>query len=182
MAIGSSKGNIRLYCKPDATKANVVLPGFGDPITGLDITGDGTWVLATCPKYLLLIPTKGSAEGKIAFNSRVPKDQMSPLRLALQPLDIQRYHLDQEVFTYATFNTGSASGCEEAIISSVGMYIIMWNLRQVKRGKLESYTLKQAESKIVVNQFKFDNPDHVLITTQQNVKVERRRKRGPKSP
>ena len=31
--------------------------GFGDPITSLDCSKDGKWLLATCDNYLLVTPT-----------------------------------------------------------------------------------------------------------------------------
>jgi len=56
IAISSAKGAIRLY-DGIGKRAKNLYPGFGDEITNLDCSKDGKWLLATCAKYLLIIPT-----------------------------------------------------------------------------------------------------------------------------
>jgi len=91
LAIGSKDGKIRFFSEnalgrdikdvSDRTpRAKTTLPGFGDPIIGIDVTRAGDWVLATCKTYLLLIPTevKSStgfevAMGKVRYNAHLSK-------------------------------------------------------------------------------------------------------------
>src|ERR1700710_1392874 len=54
IAIGSEKGDIRLYDRLGVI-AKTNLPALGDPIIGLDVSADGRWVLATSKNYLLLV-------------------------------------------------------------------------------------------------------------------------------
>jgi len=52
---------------------------------------DGKWVLATCAKYLILIPTAtGDATG---FEKLLNKTKRNPVRLALDPIDIMKFGL-----------------------------------------------------------------------------------------
>lgn len=46
MAIGSLDGSIRLY-KEVGQNAKNLLPGLGDPIRAVDMSVDGTWIVAT---------------------------------------------------------------------------------------------------------------------------------------
>jgi hypothetical protein len=46
LAIGSLDGSIRLY-KEVGQNAKTLLPGLGDPIRAVDMTVDGTWIVAT---------------------------------------------------------------------------------------------------------------------------------------
>ena len=39
------------------TRANTAIPGLGAPITAVDVTFDGKWVLATTNKYLMVVKT-----------------------------------------------------------------------------------------------------------------------------
>ena len=50
-------GKIRLYSSKSLTRANTSIPGLGSPITAIDVTYDGKWVLATTDKYLMLVRT-----------------------------------------------------------------------------------------------------------------------------
>lgn len=60
--MASEKGVIRLFDRVGVC-AKVTLPSLGEVITGLDISVDGRWILATCKTYLLLIDVLIS-EGK----------------------------------------------------------------------------------------------------------------------
>lgn len=159
-----------------------MLPGYGDPILGLDVTLDGKWVLATCAKYLILIPTATGEGDNTGFEKLLNKVKRNPVRLALDPIDIMKFGLGKRfservgkgTFTYATFNNGAELGVEEAIITSIGEYIILWNFEKVKKGKMNHYVIKKAESNIVLNQFRFNRPEDVLVTLPQTLKIEKR--------
>ncbi len=171
MAIGNMNGEIRLYKSPEAVRASTLMPGFGDPILGLDVSLDGKWVLATCPQNLIVIPAGTGAGGKTGFERSLGKERRNPIRLSLQLADVQRLGLGRAKFTYATFNNGSDMGTEEAIITGIGSYIVLWNFDKVKKGKLFNYSIKKADNEIIVNQFKFDRPEDVVVTMPQTLRI-----------
>ena len=55
--IGSDDGQIRMYSEKSLTRANTAIPGLGGPITAVDVTYDGKWVLATTKNYLMVVKT-----------------------------------------------------------------------------------------------------------------------------
>lgn len=57
MVIGSEDGQLRLYSDRSLSRANTAVPGLGAPITSVDVTFDGKWVLATTDKYLMVVKT-----------------------------------------------------------------------------------------------------------------------------
>ena len=57
VVIGSDDGQIRLYSERSLTRANTAIPGLGGPITAVDVTYDGKWVLATTKNYLMVVKT-----------------------------------------------------------------------------------------------------------------------------
>lgn len=56
LAVASDKGDIRLF-DSIGKNAKTALPALGDPITGVDVSKDGRWVVATTDTYLLLVDT-----------------------------------------------------------------------------------------------------------------------------
>jgi len=87
VAVASEKGDIRLFDRV-GIRAKVTLPALGEPITGLDVSADGHWVLATCSTYLLLIDVRikeGKYEGQLGFQRSFGKDvKPRPRRLQLK--------------------------------------------------------------------------------------------------
>lgn len=57
IVVGADDGVIRLYSEKSLTRANTSIPGLGAPITSVDVTYDGKWVLATTNKYLMVVKT-----------------------------------------------------------------------------------------------------------------------------
>ena len=47
IAVGSEDGKIRLYGDSSMRQAKTSFPGLGSPITHIDVTYDGKWILAT---------------------------------------------------------------------------------------------------------------------------------------
>eukprot|EP01102_Stenamoeba_stenopodia_P003899 TRINITY_DN1401_c0_g1_i3.p1 TRINITY_DN1401_c0_g1~~TRINITY_DN1401_c0_g1_i3.p1 ORF type:complete len:708 (+),score=109.02 TRINITY_DN1401_c0_g1_i3:61-2124(+) len=145
MAIGSKDGKIRFFSEnalgrdikdvEDRTpRAKTTLPGFGDPIIGVDVTRAGDWVLATCKSYLLLIPTQ--VKSSTGFEVSMGKEKPNPKRLQLQKEHIAAMG-GTVSFTPGRFNTGA--GEETSIVTSSGPFIISWSLQKVKQGKLNTY-------------------------------------------
>jgi VID27 C-terminal WD40-like domain len=87
IAVASEKGDIRLFDRV-GIRAKVTLPALGEPITGLDVSADGRWVLGTCTTYLLLIDVvikDGKYEGELGFKRSFGKDvKPRPRRLQLK--------------------------------------------------------------------------------------------------
>jgi len=180
LAVGSKTGDVRLYSEKtllddkkepgSAPRANTQLPGFGDPILGIDVTEDGTWILATCRTYLLVIPTETS-KGKTGFETRMGKEKPAPRRLQLRREDIAKMQ-GKINFTPARFNMGVDQ--ERSIVTSTGPYVITWNFRKVKQGKLDDYQIKQYEDVVVADQFRFGDDKSIVVTLPDDVKLAKR--------
>jgi hypothetical protein len=110
--------------------------GFGDPVIAVDVTDDGEWVLATCRRYLLAIPTK--LDDSNGFEKRMGGTSTlcvvvccscswmltcatgrkpAPRRLQLSMRDVALLGGDVN-FTPARFNVGV--GGERSIVTSTG--------------------------------------------------------------
>lgn len=87
LAVASEKGDIRLYDSLGKI-AKTALPPLGDPITGIDVTADGQWIVATTKTYLLLINTvidQGRYQGSLGFDRSFPATaKPTPRRLQLK--------------------------------------------------------------------------------------------------
>ena len=57
VAVGDKDGVVRLFTDKTLTRAKTTFPGFGAPVTHIDVSYDGHWVLATCDGYVLVICT-----------------------------------------------------------------------------------------------------------------------------
>lgn len=64
VVVGSNKGEIRMFNGVTQKRAKTKLPGLGDGITGIDVTQDGKWILATTPNYLLVLLTEIEGDKK----------------------------------------------------------------------------------------------------------------------
>ncbi|MCQ2816240.1 MAG: hypothetical protein MJ252_03135 [archaeon] len=172
-ATGSYKGDIRLY-EDIGQYAKTLLKGYGDPIIGIDITFDGKYVLATCKKYLLFVCTVSKRDDSLTGFVTHIKGEAPPLRtLKLKPTDITKYHLEGLDFTPAKFNVGD--GEEENIITSLGDYIIVWNLNKIKKGLYFSYKIRKVSQIVLENQYKF-NKDQVIVTMPHTIRVQNQKK------
>ena len=105
LAVASEKGDIRLF-DSIGKNAKTALPPLGDPITGIDVTADGRWVVATTKTYLLLIDTligEGRYTGQLGFERSFPADSKPiPRRLQLRAEHVA-YMGKQVSFTPARF-------------------------------------------------------------------------------
>ena len=88
LAVASEKGDIRLFDSIGKI-AKTALPAMGDPILGIDVTGSGRWIVATCKTYLFVIDTLiggGRYAGSLGFDRAFPADSKpQPRRLQLRP-------------------------------------------------------------------------------------------------
>jgi hypothetical protein len=164
LAVASEKGEIRLFDKIDK-RAKTLLPGFGDPILGIDVTASGRLLVATCKTYLLLIDTEIDA-GVLGFTKSMAAAKPAPKRLQLKPEHVA-YMGGPVAFTPAKFSTGT--GEEKAIITSTGPYVITWNLRRVKQGKLFDYQIRKYGDNVVADNFRFNQDRSIVVTLPHHV-------------
>ena len=71
-------------------QAKTAFPGLGSPITHVDVTYDGKWVLATTDTYLMLISTvfkDKDGKSKTGFSGRMGSKSAAPRLLKLLPVD-----------------------------------------------------------------------------------------------
>jgi len=172
IAVGSAKGEIRLF-KDCTMRAKTLLPGLGDAILDIDVTDDGSWVLATTAHYLMAIPTTRE-DGRTGFQIGMGKEKKKPVKLHLKPEDMAAYNIEDVNFTNAHFDTGENIK-EQYIISSTGPFVVTWNMKQVTQGK-NVYTIKQLKEEVVSDQFVYNQQDKVVITTQDDILIQSRKK------
>jgi hypothetical protein len=175
IAVGSDNGEIRLYNQV-GKNAKTLLPCFGDQIKSIDVTADGKFLLATCDKYLMLIPTacKGDKNG---FVAQMGKEKPHPITLKIKPMDITKYGLLNLSFTPARFNV-SKNNQETNIITSLGDYVINWNFNKIKKGIRDDYKIKRVNQFILDNQFKYDK-NQVVLTMENKVRIQNQKQLFP---
>lgn len=161
LAIGSLNGEIRLY-KEVGQNAKTLLPGLGDPIRGIDMSIDGTWVVATTQTYLLLIPTI-CENGKTGFEHRMGKEKPNPKKLQIHVKDLAKYKISSVDFTTARFNNFNNDGEHTSIVASTGKYLITWNLKMLLKNKLRAYKITEIPGgeKAVDTQFMFNTDEKI---------------------
>jgi len=170
VAVAGDKGDIRLF---DAIgkNAKTALPALGDPILGIDVSGDGRWIVATTKTYLLLIDTMigdGKYAGSLGFDRAFPADAKPiPRRLQLRAEHVA-YMNDSISFTPARFNMGENQE-ENAIVTSTGEYVVAWDFNKVKKGYLDKYHIKKYEDRVVQDNFKFGDDKEIIVALQNNV-------------
>ncbi|KAL3538879.1 hypothetical protein ACH5RR_002245 [Cinchona calisaya] len=90
IVVGSLDGKIRLYSRTSMRKAKTAFPGLGSPITHVDVTYDGKWILGTTDTFLILICTlfaDKDGKTKTAFRGRAGNRIPEPRLLKLTPVD-----------------------------------------------------------------------------------------------
>lgn len=166
---GSQKGEIRLY-ESIGKNAKNLLRCYGDPIIAIDVTCDGKYVLATCDRYLMFIETVPKDNPELTgFTTSIKRDNPSPKTLKVKPIDIAKYNLRNATFTPAKFNVGKER--EENILTSLGEYIIIWNLNKIKKGILDDYRIKKVNQVILDNQYKY-NKTQVVVAMPNTIRVQ----------
>ncbi|KIY92293.1 Protein CYPRO4 [Monoraphidium neglectum] len=92
VVVGSKDGKLRLYNNKTLTQAKTQIPGLGKPITGVDVTYDGSYVLATTDDYIMVVKTTvtDASSGKelCGFQDRVGGRLATPRLLRLKPEDV----------------------------------------------------------------------------------------------
>ncbi|KAF9419692.1 hypothetical protein BGZ94_009333 [Podila epigama] len=166
LAVAGAKGDIKLINRVGQI-AKTALPALGDPILGIDVTGNGRWVIATCKTYILLIDVLNPANNKLGFDASFPaKAKPTPIKLTLKPEHVAA--MKQSVsFTPARFNTG-VNEEEKTIVTSTGPYVITWNFRRVKNGHYD-YQIKQYADNVVADNFKYGQDRSIIVALPNDV-------------
>lgn len=63
LAVATTDPCAVLHCL-SAPQAKTSIPGLGKPITAVDVTYDGNWVLATTDDYLMVVKTSFEDDGE----------------------------------------------------------------------------------------------------------------------
>jgi len=188
IVLATDNGDIRLFSEKrsrlsatDLTqrkpRSSTTLPGFGDPVTAVDVSDDGLWVLATCKRYLLAIPTK--LDDSNGFEKRMGGRKPAPRRLQLKIEDVRK--LGGVVnFTPARFNVGAAG--ERSIVTSTGAWVITWNFRKVKQNVLDVYQMKRYDDIVVQDQFARNTDKKVVVALPNDVLLATKSKVATNSP
>ncbi|XP_059279316.1 protein CYPRO4-like [Lycium ferocissimum] len=141
IVVGSLDGKIRLYSSSSMRQAKTAFPGLGSPITHVDVTYDGKWILGTTDTYLVLICTlfidKNGAT-KTGFAGRMGNKISAPRLLKLNPLDSHMAGANK--FRGAQFSWVTENGKQERhLVATVGKFSVIWNFQQVKDGSHGCY-------------------------------------------
>uniref|UniRef100_A0A803R8L2 Vacuolar import/degradation Vid27 C-terminal domain-containing protein n=1 Tax=Cannabis sativa TaxID=3483 RepID=A0A803R8L2_CANSA len=142
IVVGSLDGKIRLYSINSMRQARTAFPGLGSPVTHVDVTFDGKWILGTTDTYLVLICTlfiDKDGKTKTGFNGRMGNRISAPRLLKLTPLDSHLAGLNNK-FHNAQFSWVTETGKQERhLVATVGKFSVIWNFQQVKDGSHECY-------------------------------------------
>ncbi|KDP30762.1 hypothetical protein JCGZ_15191 [Jatropha curcas] len=142
IVVGSLDGKIRLYSSNSMRQAKTAFPGLGSPITHVDVTYDGKWILGTTDTYLVLICTlftDKDGKTKTGFNGRMGNRIAAPRLLKLTPLDSHLAGVNNK-FRNAQFSWVTENGKQERhLVATVGKFSVIWNFLQVKNGSHECY-------------------------------------------
>ena len=90
IVVGSLDGKIRLYSSNTMRQAKTAFPGLGAPVTHVDATFDGKWIVGTTDTYLIVICTlftDKAGKTKTGFEGRMGNKIAAPRLLKLRPLD-----------------------------------------------------------------------------------------------
>lgn len=144
-AVGDQEGGVALFDgganAEGMTKiAKTRFPGFGSPITSIDATYDGNWVLATTDNYLLLIYTRvrtnsevgGSAETTSLFRKGELRHAPSPRILRLSTADRARCGNSPLQHGHFTLVTSNIEQHERHIVATCGSAYVVFNLDLLK--------------------------------------------------
>ena len=178
VAVGSSDGKIRLYNDKSLRQAKTSFPGLGAPITSIDVTYDGKWILATTDTCLVLLHTcvrdEKTSELTTGFRTRAGDKIAAPRLLKLKPEDAARAKgapLRGGKFTWVT----EQGKQERWIVASCQNYSILFNFRRVKAAtapderlmEFTDYNVVGKDGEIAASTFVHDkftgNDTHLVI-------------------
>ncbi|KAJ4836328.1 Protein cypro4 [Turnera subulata] len=146
IVVGSLDGKIRLYSRTSMRQAKTAFPGLGSPITHVDVTYDGKWVLGTTDTYLILICTlftDKDGKTKTGFTGRMGNKIPAPRLLKLTPLDSHLAGANNK-FHNGHFSWVTENGKQERhLVATVGKFSVIWDFQQVKNTAHHCYRNQQ---------------------------------------
>ncbi|WCJ17674.1 Vacuolar import/degradation Vid27-related protein [Euphorbia peplus] len=146
IVVGSVDGKIRLYSRTSMRQAKTAFPGLGSPITHVDVTYDGKWILGTTDTYLILICTlftDKDGKTKTGFGGRMGNKIPAPRLLKLTPLDSHLAGVNNK-FHGGHFSWVTENGKQERhLVATVGKFSVIWDFQQVKNTGHECYRNQQ---------------------------------------
>ncbi|XP_076942277.1 protein CYPRO4-like [Bidens hawaiensis] len=146
IVVGSLDGKIRLYSSSSMRMAKTAFPGLGSPITHVDVTYDGKWILGTTDTYLVLICTlftDKDGKTKTGFSGRMGNKIPAPRLLKLTPVDAHTAGKHNK-FHGGRFSWVTESGKQERhLVATVGKFSVIWDFQQVKNSAHECYRNQQ---------------------------------------
>ena len=117
----------------DLKKAKTLLAGLGDPITHVEISSSGEFILSTTATYLTLTRTVGADNVTSGFSKSISGSaNEGPTVLTLTPSDIAKYGLKSIKFTPARFDES-----RNIIVTSTGSLAILFDMK-----RLPNYSVK----------------------------------------
>ena len=181
IAMGSSKGIIRLYKEPCRGRATCNFQAnVGEPITSIDVSPNEEWIVATSPYCILTFCVLAKSTGKLGFDSPMKQDRPPLTRLTISQRDQQRIAAmnngDLLPFTNAKFET--RNGKVVSIIASIGNALVAWGFKSIENNKIPKYsiTMLSGGEPIIDNQ-PFENNSDILYMSPNELSVARRGRR-----
>ncbi|KHG30102.1 Protein CYPRO4 [Gossypium arboreum] len=139
-------GSIVVVFEASMRQAKTAFPGLGSPITDVDVTYDGKWVLGTTDTYLILICslfTDKDGKTKTGFTGRMGNQIPAPRLLKLTPLDSHLAGNDNK-FHGGHFSWVTENGKQERhVVATVGKFSVVWDFHQVKNTSHGCYRNQQ---------------------------------------
>lgn len=176
IAVGSMTGDIRLYNAQIGSNAKTLLPGAGKPVLALDASQDGKYIIATFATYLMFIDCQIDADrGVLGFQKSFSKASPPQSTMLHLTPEHRAQILGEKIpfrFNAAKFNQGPGM-TEKTIITSVGPYIIAFDMKKLKAG-LTDYELRRYEDTIVADNFRWGNDKDIVVTMPSDVFMEKR--------
>jgi hypothetical protein len=124
----------------DLKKAKTLLSGFGDPITHVEVSSNGEYILATSANYLTLTKTvSGEISGFMKSLKSALSDEDGPMVLSLSPGDVAKYKLKTINFTPARFDE-----TRNVILTSTGSLAVVFDMK-----RLPNYSIKPMNDFII---------------------------------
>ncbi|KAF8294722.1 hypothetical protein TcYC6_0100540 [Trypanosoma cruzi] len=185
LVIGDSAGAIRLYTGPPGSrrpdgkynpKTAKTLLDTKVPIVAVDVTADGSYVLAVCAKYLLLmrtVYTDETSSEKNGFVSRMGKKKPNPLRLQPTPQQIEAVGgIDELNFISGGFDRFE-DGRETCITACGGKYVLTWSFEAAKRAVEDGHACigETALVRREVLAVSATVPERVMYMTDQDIRM-----------
>eukprot|EP00658_Telonema_sp_P-2_P038511 TRINITY_DN27617_c0_g1_i6.p1 TRINITY_DN27617_c0_g1~~TRINITY_DN27617_c0_g1_i6.p1 ORF type:complete len:317 (+),score=103.98 TRINITY_DN27617_c0_g1_i6:190-1140(+) len=198
LAVGSLSGDIRLYSGVPGSQrtkgyspktAKTLLRGNPKhPITHIDITQDGKYIVAVTPEYLLVLPTEyvdKNGKATSGFAGRMGKDKPIPLSLSLSAAQKRSMKgVMNPEFTTAKFDIGDKQdGKEEWIVAACGSYLVTWSMENIKKAYKDNIRATEAgeitsENNVVngVNMLPIQGTEFITFITDHEVGMAARSK------